>query len=315
MALLRIEPTDPVEISCLTMLLYGEPGVGKTSIAQTLANPYTLDLDSGIHRSFNRKRADQLEKWEDLTDPRVNAAIGECATVCVDTVGRAIDFIIAHVLSGSGKLAPAIQQWGTVKNTFIIWHNQLRLKKRDVCLVAHGKEEKDGDTRYARPDIAGGSYAEVLKVTDLVGFVRKVGTKRVLSFDPTEKWIGKNSAGFPAEIEVPDLAKAPNFLADLVAKAKATIGKVADNSAAIAKIVEAWKTRIACWMTAADFQSDWTEIRSTKEPVKAQVFAMMKERGKALEIKYDPKSKTFSDPAKPITIPDVPTNIPTDDPF
>jgi len=63
-------------------------------------------------------------------------------------------------------------------------------------LIAHDKEEGDADSKSVRPDITGGSYSEVMKVSDFVGYLAMSGKTRVLDFNPTDKWVGKNPAAW-----------------------------------------------------------------------------------------------------------------------
>ena len=88
------------------------------------------------------------------------------------------------------------QGWGTLKTRFRTWVGQVRAMGKDMLLVSHDKEDKDGDTRIVRPDIVGGSYAEVMKVADFVGYLQMSGKDRVLDFNPTD-------LGFP--IDAPSL--------------------------------------------------------------------------------------------------------------
>jgi hypothetical protein len=83
-----------------------------------------------------------------------------------------------------------------LKNRFRQHVATLRSLGKDVLLIAHDKEDKDGDTRIVRPDIVGGSYGEVMKVADFVGYVYMSGKDRILDFNPTDRWIGKNPAGW-----------------------------------------------------------------------------------------------------------------------
>jgi hypothetical protein len=99
----------------------------------------------------------------------------------------------------------------------------LRGLGKDVLLIAHDKEDKDGDTRIVRPDIVGGSYAEVMKVADFVGYLQMSGKDRVLDFNPTDRWIGKNPAGW-APFKLPPVAKAQEFMAELFDEGPEALG-------------------------------------------------------------------------------------------
>ena len=38
----------------LNILIYGDPGIGKTTLANTAPNPLVLDFDRGSHRASHR---------------------------------------------------------------------------------------------------------------------------------------------------------------------------------------------------------------------------------------------------------------------
>ena len=72
-----IEPTDPIDITFIPMLIYGPPGSSKTTLAQTADSPITLDFDNGIHRCANRKRAMRFDAWAECVDAGAKGMFGE----------------------------------------------------------------------------------------------------------------------------------------------------------------------------------------------------------------------------------------------
>lgn len=56
-------PQRPVII-----LLYGVPGSGKTSLANTSNNPLLIDCDRGADRAVNRQDTLSSSIWEDIRD-------------------------------------------------------------------------------------------------------------------------------------------------------------------------------------------------------------------------------------------------------
>ncbi len=291
MVLKRIEQSDVIDIKTITMLIYAPPGMRKTSLAQTSSNPYTLDFDLGIHRSFNRKRADQLEQWDDIFDPRVDQAIKECGTVVMDTIGRTVDYISQKVSTGR---APTIQQWGTIKMDFLSFHNKLRSSGKDIVFLAHQKDASKEDATNG-PDCAGGAKDEVKRVSELIGYVYMESGQHILSFEPTDRYIGKNGAAFPAKIVIPPFETSPNFLAELIAKAKLQIGKTAEASAAIARQVDEWRGKLAA-MAHPEDPASYDALMHTipsdiQKPVKMQVWGLFQEQTRKHGIAWDQATK------------------------
>lgn len=299
MALNIIKATDPVVVSNVKILIYGQPGIGKTSLAFTSANPLCLDFDKGSHRSKQRKDALDIDKWPDVVELMQSAevALAEYDTIVVDTVGRSLDMITRQLIADNYKLgnkngALAISGWGELKGVYANWTRQLTLLNKDYILIAHDKEDKDGDVRYMRPDIQGGSYAEVLKTVDFVGYLYSNNNKPMLDFNPTDKWIGKNAAGLKA-IEVPDLNKHPQFFAELIARMKSELSTAGSESAEIEQQVRDWADTIEGFTTPEEFNTIAKELEAMKGTVKVQVGGLIRKRRTELGIEYDAKNKTF----------------------
>lgn len=291
-----IEPTQPMTVTSVNLLIYAGPGLWKTSIAQTADDPVTLDFDTGAHRAFNRKRVVRFDNWEDAAR-NSRREMERAKTIVVDTVGKMLDMLTAHIAAeapkytrGSGELSQ--QGWGALKARFGMWMAQARVLGRDVVLIAHEKEERDGDVRYVRPDIQGGSYGEVMKFTDLVGHVHLTqGVGRVIDFNPSDQWVGKNAAGWQART-VPDLAKHPTFLADLLADAKAKLGAVGQEAAQIAAQAKAWSERIAAaGPDPALFDAMIAEANALPKALAIQVKTLLAARMKTLDVIYDKETR------------------------
>ena len=81
---------DPIVVDRLNVVIYGPPGIGKSSLAFTADKPLLLDFDLGGHRAANRKDIVRVESWADVA----NISIEDLApfqTVVMDTAGRALD--------------------------------------------------------------------------------------------------------------------------------------------------------------------------------------------------------------------------------
>jgi hypothetical protein len=59
--------SEPITIQTVIILVYGQPGIGKTSLASTSESPLLLDFDRGAHRSGFRRDTVQVERWGDIS--------------------------------------------------------------------------------------------------------------------------------------------------------------------------------------------------------------------------------------------------------
>lgn len=223
MAAKMIASTDAIEIKNLCALIFGGPGTGKTSLANTGEDVFLLDFDRGIHRSFNRKPTMQFDTWAD-----VEAATPEIAkhkTVVVDTLERMQMLQIAQIVQGDSKNRTrtggiSLQGYGELARVFALWIAKLKGMGKDIILLAHEKEEKDGEDRYFRPEVVGKSYNEVHKVCDMMGYLYvDRSDKRTLSFKPGDRNVGKDSARI-GTVDVGLLEENPHYMANLLADAK-----------------------------------------------------------------------------------------------
>lgn len=296
-----IKATDAIPVEHPVFLLFGQPGICKSSLGFSAKNPLLLDFDKGAHRAANRRDTLAIDRWGDVVELMdAPEALAPYDTIVVDTVGRCLDLITADIAATDPKKAPggnlSQQGWGVLKNRFRSWAAQLRTMGKDLLLIAHDKEDKDGDTRIVRPDITGGSYGEVMKVADFVGYVYMVGKDRVLDFNPTDRWVGKNPAGW-APWKVPPVAKAADFMGGLFDAGRAALGGISEVSAKVAQQVDDWRAQIDTFTTPEECTKAITPISQLAPVAAPQVKKLLWERAHALGFEFNTKAKTFTAPA------------------
>ena len=292
---LRIsQATDVITVDHPVFLLIGQPGISKTSLAYSLANPLLIDFDHGAHRAVNRRATASVDSWADVVELTNPAFLEPYTSIAIDTVERCLGTMTIAILAESpknGTSAGTLNQkgWGLLKARFALWLATLRSYGKDILLLAHAKEERNGEQRTVRADIPGGSYGEVMKIADFVGYLSMRGNDRVLDFNPTDAWIGKNPAGWPPML-LPPAARAGAFMADLFDRGRAALGQQTAASAAVAVGVERWREAIARYVSAAQFNAGLAEMRGLKagEPVLyAQVHALLSRASKVGGMRYD----------------------------
>jgi len=169
---------------------------------------------------------------------------------------------------------------------------------KDIVLIAHAKEEKAaGDETNQRPDIQGGSYAEILKATDMLGYMARGRSGAVLDFSPTERHVGKNAPGF-APFEVPDLHAEPDWFATVLQSAKDTINDRNSASKDVAAAVSEVRDMVEA-AQSADEINDLVASHITDAENKAaatQIGKLVKSQAKSLGLSYDKKAKAFVAP-------------------
>lgn len=295
-----IKSTDAIPVDHPVFLIFGQPGIGKSSLGYSTHDPLLLDFDKGAHRAANRRDTLVIDLWKDVIELMDSAdALAPYASLTVDTVGRCLDVMTAHIAQTEPKKAPggnlSLQGWGTLKANFRTWIAALRTKGKDVLLIAHDKEDKDGDSRIVRPDIAGASFGEVMKVADFVGYLYMANRRRILDFNPTDKWIGKNPAGWDP-FELPAVAKCGSFMADLFSRGRDALGAISEESAKVTTAVDEWRDTIAGFTTAADYNSAIPKIKKLAAILQPQVAKILMDCAVTAGIPFDKGKKCFTEP-------------------
>ena len=194
----------------IIMVLYGTPGTGKTSMACTAENPLLIDTDRGFDRACQRVDTITANKWEDiynaenLGNTETKGIISDYSTIIIDTAKACLDdYLSAYVVQLNYKLATnSLKRFGEMADQFRAFVNILRAAGKDIIFICHDKETQDGDVIRHAPDCTGQSKDLLVRIADMVGYICKNNGKRVLSFEPTDTRVGKNTAQLPT-IEIP----------------------------------------------------------------------------------------------------------------
>lgn len=227
MALRITRASDPIAVDRLNVVIYGPPGISKTSVAFTAEAPLLLDFDAGSHRAVNRKDAVRVESWSDVAEITAED-LEPFKTVIVDTAGRALDALTVDIIKANPKHgrggALTLQGYGELKSRFGAFLKLLNSFGKDVVLVAHMDEQRSGDDVVERLDVQGGSKGEIYKSADAMGRIALVNGKRRLTFSPTDAAFGKN----PGQLEpltIPHFAKPEfdGFLARVIQETKSRL--------------------------------------------------------------------------------------------
>ena len=207
-------------------LIYGQPGVGKSSLALSMPNPLLIDTDNGIARVQAEHRCDtvQVESYQDVIDV-FQEDLSEYDSIVIDTFGNLVKFMLAYFAEKDPKLLTKggtynIKIWGLVKSEFSNLTFKLKTMKKNLLFVAHQNESKDGETTYIRPKSQGSAIEDVIEMLDFMGYCEMLGKRRSISFSPCDRYYAKNSIKLDDYIQIPILEhNTPNtFMVDYIIK-------------------------------------------------------------------------------------------------
>lgn len=232
MALRITKASEPIKVERLNTVIYGPPGLGKSSLAFTADTPLLLDFDNGSHRAANRKDTVRVSDWSDVAGITAED-LAPFNTIIVDTAGRALDALTADIIRINPKHgrggALTLQGYGELKARFTSFLKLLNSFGKDVVLIAHMDEQRNGDDIIERLDVQGGSKGEIYKAADAMGRLVISNGKRQLRFSPTDAAFGKNP-GQLEPLDVPDMASPEfdGFLASVIDRIKSRLNELTE---------------------------------------------------------------------------------------
>lgn len=281
MALRILKSSDPIKVERLNICIYGQPGAGKSSLAFTADAPLLLDFDNGAHRAANRKDTVRVQSWGDVADMGPDD-LASYRTIIVDTAGRALDILTADIIRRNPKAgrggALTLQGYGTLKAEFVAWLKSLNSYGKDVVLIAHMDEQRNGDDIIERLDVQGGSKGEIYKAADAMGRLSIKGGARTLNFNPTEAAFGKNP-GQLGVLEIPHPDKDPTFLAGVVESIKARLNALTEEQTQAQAELLNWRTKIDALTTPNAFNDELVNVKSAPRAAQSLFAAAAKAKG------------------------------------
>lgn len=294
MALRIIRSTDPITVTRLNVCIYAAPGLGKTSISFTADKPLLLDFDRGAHRSANRKDTVQVERWEDVAHITAEDLI-DFNTVVVDTAGRALDTLTPDIIRRNPKMGRGgsltLQGFGQLKSEFVAWLKHLNSLGKDVVLIAHMDEQRNGDEIIERLDVQGGSKGEIYKAADAMGRLSIRDGKRMLNFSPTDASFGKNP-GQLEPLEVPHPERDPQFLAAVIQQIKDRLNAMTEEQREAQAVLEKWRDRTTAAQDVDGINALLPEAKGGSQAMKV----LLNDRAAALGLTFDTKAGQYAAP-------------------
>lgn len=293
MSLRIVKASEPITIEQLVVCIYGPPGLGKSTLCFTADDPICFDFDKGSYRASNRKDTVQIGSWSEVANITASDLEGY-KTVIVDTAGRALDALAVELIAQNPKMGRAgtlsLQGFGALKAGFAGWLKMVKSFGKDVVLVAHMDEQRNGDEVIERLDIQGSSKGEIYKSADAMGRLLIQDKKRRIDFSPRENAFGKNPAGLEV-LDVPDISKDGHFLGQLIHDIKAKINAMSEEQKEAQRILEEWSEVINQLEDVDDFNRN----AGIKQAPKAAQ-ELFKARAKSLGFVVDRERKIYVKP-------------------
>lgn len=260
----------------LRMCIYAPAGVGKTTLACSAPRPLLIDVDGSAYRLHQAHQVDTVEvsSYNDIEELLERYDISEYKTIIFDTFGKLLECIGVSIIrdnqkydAGSGTLTK--DGYGIVAQKFReLCRNEI-LAEKNILFLAHQDNASRGDKPYYEPMGTGKNFARLATELDLIGHIEMYGDNRILTFNPSEMYAGKNTCNLPAKLEIPVLIDSDGniieqnvFLSEQVIapyfKRQQVLKEQADK---YATIVDKYKRAIKAANTLAEFNELYKRSR------------------------------------------------------
>ena len=309
------KPNELEFVTTIKMLVYGQPGIGKSTMALSAPNPVMFDFDGGVQRvnvAFQCPTL-QVKSWEEALQALEELKGGEvdCKTIVIDTAGKMLDFMSDYIMRNDSKMrmrdgSLSLKGYGARKVMFQNFLREVAMMGKNIVFVAHEREEKDGETKIVRPEIGGSSASDLMKELDLVGYVQAVGPDRTVYWTPQEKFYAKNTCNLPAWQKIPVIVDANgnvtqqnDTLQKVIGYYEANVKKIEETRKRYNELLEEIEHSIAC-ITDAQSANEFAKNIAKAEIIwdsKVRARDMFKNKVEELKLKWNAKSKTYEDAA------------------
>lgn len=213
---MEIQQTSDQKILTLNMLVYGDPGVGKTSFIATANDVLIADTESGLLALRDRnipyvgikKWGDIIELYKYLKDEK-----HEYKVVAIDTMTELTKKLVQE-LEETGQFnnktgGLTLQGWGEVIKRIRNLVRGFRDLNISVIFTAHAQfESTDEGSKMRLPMLQGKLPMEVAGMVDIVGYMTTVEvdgeTKHIIRSESSNSYYAKDRTGISKGIIKPD---------------------------------------------------------------------------------------------------------------
>ena len=273
------------------ILFYGEPNIGKTTLAMSFPRPLLLDFDRGAHRSITSANGGtivQLDTYRDVMDVLNDAAYMEnFDCIVIDTVSTCLDYITEDMIAenpkmGNGKGGPSQAGWGVLGNTFMALKRRITMMNKHFIMLAQVAEERSGDYMRKRPKASGGSRSIIMEAAEFTAFVHSVNNRRLASFVFNDDYYAKDVRGVMGKIELDNIQTNPNIGSDLLKRMQSAFAGAEEAQAKDVETVTVWTDAINAYTTADEMAAAVEPLKQLPAHLTAQLRKVFADRLKAL---------------------------------
>ena len=299
----------------IRMLIAGYPGIGKSTLALSAPNPLHIDVDFGIDRIEPRYRKPYIQpaSYQEILDDLTPINVQDFDTLVFDTGGKLISLMSLWAIKKDPKYGQrdgslSLKGYGFVGKEFVRLMDYCFYElQKNIVIVFHATEEKDGDNTRLRIKVEGQTKNNVWEPMDLGGFVEIYGNDRTIGFSNCERYFAKGTRGISGVMTIPELAPGvPNdFLTKLFAQYNAVSAKEMEAAAAAKEAYQGAMEQGAAIInlitdaeSANEAMAEWMELNHALTS-KKELGVLWNQKIKALGLRFDRQKNCYVMPELP----------------
>ena len=294
-----------------SMIIYGPPGVGKTTLAMSAPDPILIDFDRGLSRTKpnHRKTAIFAENYESVLEDLKSPELAAYKTLVIDTGGSFVTYLQDWAMRSDPKVNQnksggiSLKGHGAVKAEFVRFTNYVRdILHKNIIHIFHSEEKADRDGKPKQRIVCEGAAKTVVWTPcDFGGYIQMIGQDRVICFTPEEEFFAKGCHGITGKYTIPVLGdNTPNdFLTKLFDTAKRNIEteneafariheRYESVMADIQEIIESVTDTESANRAAEDIQNLDHELTSLRE-----ASALLRDKTNSLGLKWSKEDNSY----------------------
>jgi hypothetical protein len=292
-------------------IIYGSPGMGKTTLALSAPKPVLIDFDNGVSRVAAAHRVPTIvcNTYEEVLADIDSPDMKEFETIVIDTGGSFVTYLKDWAFRTkkdckTQKGTPnTLKQFGYAKTEFMAFTEKItKVMHKNVIYVFHSEEKADKDGNPVQRLMCEGAARNLVwNPCDFGGYLQMINNERKLCFTPTDDYFAKGSHGIVGNMSVPLLKPGMpnNFMTKLFEQARQSIiseteelGKqrklydevMGDVKTLVDNVVDEDSANLAL-ATISDMEHALTS--------KKEAGAMLTAKAKELGLRFDPKARAY----------------------